>query len=247
MNGISKRLKILSIDIGGTRIKATVLSTEGACVTSYFTALTPHPASPENVLDTICSLAQNFTAYDHISVGFPGFVKEGVIKTAPNLGTQIWYNFNLAEALQSILGYPAKVLNDADMQGLGICTGYGVELLITLGTGLGTALLSDGSLLHHLEFAHQPYAHHKSYDDYIGAAALQEVGIENWNARMSEVLTVIKEVYNYDQLYIGGGNASNLRIELENDMKIVSNADGIRGGARLWTRHYNKIRTTLTK
>jgi polyphosphate glucokinase len=241
MNDISKKLKILSIDIGGTRIKATILSMGGACLTPYFTESTPHPASPENVLNAVCSLTRNFDGYDCISVGFPGFVKDGVIKTAPNLGTQIWYDFNLAEALQESLKRPVKVLNDADMQGLGICTGHGVELLITLGTGLGTALLSDGSLLHHLEFAHQPYAHHKSYDDYIGAAAFQEVGVENWNTRISEVLTVIKEVYNYDQLYIGGGNASNLNIELESNMKIVSNAEGIKGGARLWIKWDQRI------
>jgi polyphosphate glucokinase len=136
--------------------------------------------------------------------------------------------------LQEELGHPAKVVNDADMQGLGVVKGKGLELVITLGTGFGTALLYNGTLLPHLEFSHQPVGKVKSYDKYIGEVAIEKDGLKKWNRRMQKVFEVLKTVFNYDYLYIGGGNSDKLTFKLDKNMKIVSNADGIKGGARLW-------------
>ena len=126
------------------------------------------------------------------------------------------------------------MVNDADMQGLGVVDGKGLELVITLGTGFGTALLLDGNLLPHLEFAHQPVGKTKSYDKYIGDIAREKEGDKKWNKRMQKVFATLKTVFNYDFLYIGGGNSDKLNFKLDENMKIVSNADGIKGGARLW-------------
>ncbi len=228
--------KFLSIDIGGSHIKATILNDSGALQMDYDKVPTPTPATPENVVNTIKKLVKSFPAYDMVSVGFPGYVKNGVIKTAPNLGTNFWKDFDLSKKLSTELGKPTRVVNDADMQGLGIVSGKGLEMVITLGTGFGTALLVDGQLMPHLELAHHPFAKGKTYDDYVGERGLEKEGLEKWNRRMKKVFKVLKTVINYDTLYIGGGNSDKLNFKLDKNMKIVTNQDGIKGGSRLWLK-----------
>src|SRR5215469_16829060 len=149
-------LKVLSIDIGGSHIKSTILNQNGELQRPYEKVPTPVPATPDNVMTAIKTLVKDFPEYNRISVGFPGYVRDGVVKTAPNLANDAWKDFDFAGKLKEELGSPAKVVNDADMQGLGVVKGQGLELVITLGTGFGTALLYNGNLLPHLEFAHQP-------------------------------------------------------------------------------------------
>jgi len=228
--------KFLSIDIGGSHIKATILNDKGALQMDYDKIPTPIPANPENVVNAIKKLVKPFAAYDMVSVGFPGYVKHGVVKTAPNLGTDFWKDFDLSKRLEKELGKPTRVVNDADMQGLGIVSGKGLEMVITLGTGFGTALLVDGQLMPHLELAHHPFAKGKTYDDYVGERALEKEGNQKWNKRMQKVLKVLKTVINYDTLYIGGGNSDKLNFKLDKNMKIVTNQDGIKGGSRLWLK-----------
>jgi polyphosphate glucokinase len=232
------QLKVLSIDIGGSHIKGTILNQKGELQKNYEKVVTPIPASPENVIKSIKTLVKDFPAFDRISVGFPGYVKNGVIKTAPNLSNELWKDFDLAKKLQEELGQEAQVVNDADMQGLGVVKGKGLELVITLGTGFGTALLYNGNLLPHLEFSHQPFGKSESYDKYIGEVAIEKEGFKKWNRRMQKVFEVLKTVFNYDYLYIGGGNSDKLTFKLDKNMKIVSNADGIKGGARLWVNDF---------
>jgi polyphosphate glucokinase len=226
--------KFLSIDIGGSHLKGTILNDKGQLQIKYEKIDTPYPANPENMMEAIKDLIKKFPAYDKVSVGFPGYVKNGVVKTAPNLGTEFWKDFDLSKKLEETLGKPVHVVNDADMQGLGVVAGTGFEIVVTLGTGFGTALLMDGHLLPHMEIAHHPIAKGKDYDEYIGEKALQREGIDKWNRRMKKVLKVLKTVFNYDTLYIGGGNADKLKFKLDKNIKIVTNEDGIKGGSRLW-------------
>ena len=229
-------IQILTIDIGGSNIKATILNREGDPVADYARMPTPQPSNPENVMDLIRELVKDFSGrYDKVSVGFPGYVRNGVIKTAPNLGTEYWQDHDLQTSLSEMLGKPARVVNDADLQGIGMVSGKGLEMMITLGTGFGTALLLDGNLLPHFEIAHHPIKTDKDYDEYVGEKAYQRKGKEHWNYRMKKVFAVLKTVFNYDRLYISGGNAKNLDFELDDNMIIVNNREGIRGGARLWT------------
>ena len=232
--------KFLSIDIGGSHIKATILDDKGSLQMDYDKVPTPLPANPENVINAIKKLVKAFPAYDNISVGFPGYIKHGVVKTAPNLGTNFWKDFDLSKNLEKALGKPTRVVNDADMQGLGIVSGKGLEMVVTLGTGFGTALLVDGQLMPHLELAHHPFAKGKTYDQYIGEKALEKEGVEKWNRRMKKVLKVLKTVFNYDTLYIGGGNSDKLKFKLDKNIKLVTNQDGIKGGPRLWLKDARK-------
>jgi len=228
--------KFLSIDIGGSHIKATILNDKGALQMPYDKVPTPMPSTPENMVAAIKKLVKAFPEYDMISVGFPGYVKRGVIKTAPNLSTDAWKDFDLSKKLEAELGKPTRVVNDADMQGLGVVSGKGLEMVITLGTGFGTAMLVDGQLMPHLELAHHPFAKGKTYDDYVGERALEKEGLQKWNRRMKKVLKVLKTVVNYDSLYLGGGNADKLKFKLDKDIKLVTNQDGIKGGSRLWLK-----------
>ncbi|GAA3961008.1 ROK family protein [Mucilaginibacter dorajii] len=234
MKTTPSQVKILSIDIGGSHIKATILNIKGELKMEYDKIATPAPASPDNMISAIKTLIKKFPAYDKVSVGFPGYVKNGVVKTAPNLNTKLWADVDLAKKLTEALGKPTQVVNDADMQGLGVVAGKGLEMVITLGTGFGTALLMDGHLLPHFELSHLPIKEGKDYDDYIGERALEKEGKEKWNKRMKKVFEILKTVFNYDTLYIGGGNSDLLTFKLDKNMKIVTNADGIKGGARLW-------------
>lgn len=227
-------INILTIDIGGSHVKATILNAEGTPVADYARLPTPLPSTPDNMMQTIKETVKNFTGYDKISVGFPGYVKKGVIKTAPNLSTDNWKDYDLQSTLASMLNKPTKVVNDADLQGIGIVSGKGLEMMITLGTGFGTALLQDGRLLPHFEISHHPIKTDKDYDEYIGEAAYKKRGKEHWNYRLKKVFVVLKTVFNYDRLYISGGNAKNIDFKLDDNMTVVNNREGIKGGAKLW-------------
>lgn len=226
--------KTLTIDIGGSHIKATVLNRLGEEMEDYKSIITPSPASPENVLNVIKKLATGFAAYDYVSVGFPGYVRDGIIQTAPNLGSEMWHKIKFEEMLGQALDKPAQVVNDADLQGVGTVSGKGFEILVTLGTGFGTAFLLDGVLLPHIELAHHPIRKHTDYDQFIGDAALHHIGVEKWNVRLQEVLKILNTVFNYDRLFISGGNARLINFKLAQNVHIVSNEDGIKGGAKLW-------------
>jgi polyphosphate glucokinase len=228
--------KILSIDIGGSRIKATILDLEGNMLMDFQKIDTPALPDPSNVIEAILTLTKTFQKYDRVSVGFPGYTRLGVIHTAPNLGSQRWEGVNLAKLLSHALDKPVRVLNDADMQGLGIIKGTGLEMVLTLGTGFGTALFFEGSLLPHLELAHHPFSKDRTYDDYLGERALIEVGLEKWNKRLKKILPVLQTVFNYDHLYIGGGNSKRISFETGDLITLVSNIDGIKGGAKVWQR-----------
>ncbi len=228
--------RILTIDIGGSRIKGTVLDLEGNIVKDYTRVTTPPGGDPQGVIDAISGLAKSLEPYSKVSVGFPGYVMKGVVHTAPNLSTEKWAGIDLARELSTKLGKPVRVLNDADMQGLGIAEGKGLEMVVTLGTGFGTAILIDGHLLPHLEIAHHPVSKERDYDEYVGDKAYQEIGSERWNKRLKKCLNIIKVVVNYDHLYISGGNSKKITFKTDDNVTLKANIDGIKGGAKLWQK-----------
>ena len=117
---------------------------------------------------------------------------------------------------------------------IAVVSGKGLEMVITLGTGFGTALLKDGKLLPHLEIGQHPIKTNRTYDEYIGQKAFENKGKAHWNERLKKVINILKTVYNYDRLYISGGNAKNIDFKLDDNIAIANNRDGIKGGALLW-------------
>ncbi len=225
--------RTLAIDIGGTGLKALILAQDGAALTDRARVETPKPATPRAVLQALWSLIEPLGEFDRISVGFPGVVIDGVIKTAPNLHDD-WQGFDLGRALAEGSRRPVRVLNDAGVQGYGVIEGKGVEMVLTFGTGLGCALYHDGVYVPNLELAHHPFKKGKTYEEYVGAKARKKVGNKKWNKRVSEVVHQVLPIWNPRQLYLGGGNAKHLEIELPEHVKVTPNVAGLLGGIALW-------------
>lgn len=211
-----------------------MLNQNGDVLQAFKKVKTPVSATPENVLKAIKALVLNFEDFDRISVGFPGYIKKGIVHTAPNLDTSVWKGVNINRLISDALDKPVRIANDADLHGIGVVRGKGLEMVITLGTGFGTALLMDGNLLPHLEMAHHAITKKNTYDTYVGDSALERIGVEKWNKRMKKIIEMLKVVFNYDHLYIGGGNANKLTFILDENITRITNKDGIKGGARLW-------------
>jgi len=227
--------RTLSIDIGGTGLKALVLGPAGEPLTERVRVPTPRPATPRAVLRAIFALVEPLGDFDRVSAGFPGVVVDGVTRTAPNLHDD-WRDFDLANALAEHTRRPARVLNDAGVQGYAVIEGVGVEMVLTLGTGFGCALFHEGVYVPNLELAHHPFKKGKTYEEYLGARALERSGKKKWNERLAEAVQQIDTVWNPRQIYLGGGNAKHIRVELPKHMKIIGNIAGLLGGIMLW-RH----------
>jgi len=226
--------RILAIDVGGSGLKAALLDAGGNMVTERIRIETPELSKPEVLVDALAGLVEPLGAFDYVSVGFPGVVRKGKIITAPNLGTDALQGFDLAGALQEKLGKPVRVINDADMQGYGAIEGKGVEMVITLGTGFGSALFMDGEIAPHLEIAHLPFRKGKTYEQRTGDKARRKLGKKDWNREVRKAIAALRVLTHFDKLYIGGGNADKLKFKLDPDVQIVSNEYGVRGGAKLW-------------
>jgi polyphosphate glucokinase len=180
-------------------------------------------------------------------VGFPGMVRKGRVLSAPHLvlssgpdsavdpkSLKAWTNFDLASALAKALGRPARVVNDADLQGLNAASGKGLEVVITLGTGFGTAVLSDGQLVPHMEISQHPFRHGETYDEQLGDVARRAVGKKVWSKRVHRAIAVLDSVFMFDHLYIGGGNAARLQGSLADRVSVIDANAGLLGGIRLW-------------
>jgi polyphosphate glucokinase len=226
-------VRTLAIDIGGTGLKALILGADGTALTDRVRVDTPRPATPEAVLTALFQLIEPLGAFDRVSVGFPGVVMEGVTKSAPNLH-ETWRGFDLARVIADKTGSPTRVLNDAGVQGFGVIDGKGLEMMLTLGTGMGCALFIDGKYVPNLELAHHPFRGRKTYEQYIGAKALDKVGKKKWNKRVLKVVRQIEPVWNPRKIYLGGGNAKHLKIKLPANVKVTSNIAGLLGGVALW-------------
>ncbi len=222
----------LAVDIGGTGIKAEKLDARGKPISERAKIPTPSRATPKSVLRIIASLAEGLGEFDRVSVGFPGVVKDGVIYTAANLGSG-WRNFPLESEIKKLLERPVRVANDADVQGLGCASGHGVELVITLGTGFGSVIFVGGIPIH-LELGHHPFHKGKTYEQELGVRALKKKGKKKWNKMLAQALDDLARTFNFDRLYIGGGNAKEITLKLPPNVRIVSNEQGLLGGIRLW-------------
>lgn len=229
----SKDVRTLAIDIGGTGIKALILDEVGSPLTIRERIRTPKPATPEAVVETIRELARSQGNFDRISVGFPGVVRRGTVFTSPNLDSS-WQGYNLVEALKAKLRKPVRAANDADVQGFGAITREGVELVVTLGTGFGSALFVDGKLVPNLEVAHHPFHGRKTYEEELGIQALRKVGKKKWNQRLAKAINALEALFNYDVLYIGGGNAEKVTLPLGPNVHKVPNVAGLLGGIAFW-------------
>jgi polyphosphate glucokinase len=238
----------LAIDVGGTGLKGAVLDATGEMVTERAKVDTPYPCPPTVLIPELASLAASLTMkYDRVSVGFPGLVRGGRVYNIPALSrmtyggepdpelAEAWHGFDLADALADAFAVPVKVANDADVQGCAVVSGEGFEFVMTLGTGVGTSLFSNGILLPHLELGHAPFRKGETVEDQLGNAARKTVGNERWEQRVLKAIDAYDQFLFFDRVYLGGGNSAKLVGPLPPKACVVSNTAGITGGLRIWS------------
>lgn len=229
----SENVRTLSVDVGGSGVKVMLLDIKGNPLTKKLRLQTPKPASKKLVIDAILKLAGMVGEFERVAVGFPGVVKNGITHAAVNLHSD-WMGFDLATALSVLLKKPVRVVNDADMQGFAAVSGQGVELVITLGTGFGSALFINGTLVPNLEMGHHIFCYGETYEQQLGRAALEKIGDDKWNQRLYKAIESLQNLFNCDYLYIGGGEAQKINIDLPSNTKIIPNIFGLLGGIALW-------------
>jgi polyphosphate glucokinase len=159
-------------------------------------------------------------------------VKQGKTLTAANLDSG-WIGFPLVKTLEKRWGKPTRMANDGAVQGYGVIKGHGVELVITLGTGMGSALYTEGVLCPGLELGHHPWRK-KTYEDYLGKRGLVKYGAKRWNKLLEKAIEQTEATFNWDVLYLGGGNAKKVTLKHGSNIKIISNEEGLLGAMALW-------------
>jgi polyphosphate glucokinase len=237
----------LAIDIGGSGIKASVIDKSGEMICERIRIETPYPSHPDSFSEVVADFVKELPKAERASVGFPGLVRNGVVVMVPSLTRKIkdgpkdpelvaaWKNYDLQTPMAKALGIPTKVANDADIQGAAVINGKGLEFVMTLGTGVGTALFQNGILLPHLELGHAPFRQSEEFEEQIGNAAREKIGVERWTKRVLKAIVKYDQFLFYDHCFVGGGNAKHLKgIDLGPNVTRVSNKAGIYGGARIW-------------
>jgi polyphosphate glucokinase len=245
------QLTTLAIDFGGLSVKASILDARGSILAEQLNKPTPYPFSPGRCLELIEEISNSFSNFDRITIGFPGMIRHGVVIYTPHYVNQMgphtkqdptllsaWSHFDLASEVAKKLNKPTLALNDAQVHGAGVITGKGIELVLTLGTGLGYALFDSGELAPHIELSHFTIRKGKTFDTWIGEAQRRLLGDARWSKRISLMIDELKPVFRWDYLYLGGGNARRIKSEilekLGDRVSIVPNLAGITGGVRAW-------------
>ncbi len=205
-------MEILGIDIGGSGIKGAPVDTEtGNLLDDRFRVPTPNPSKPEAIAKAVAEVVQHFAWEGPVGCGFPALVRHGVAMSAANIHKK-WIGTNAAELFASASGCPVYVMNDADAAGLaemsfGAGRGRnGVVLIVTIGTGLGTALFIDGRLLPNTELGHVLINGEDAEWRASDAARKREkLSWKKWGARFNEYLQHLERLFSPDLIILGGG------------------------------------------
>jgi polyphosphate glucokinase len=213
-------MNILVIDVGGTHVKILASGEKQKREIDSGPTLTAR-----QMVSSVKKLADGWE-YDVVSIGYPGpVVHDRPLAEPHNLGKG-WMGFNFAAAFK----LPTKVINDAAMQALGSYRG-GKMLFLGLGTGLGSTMILDG-IVQPMELAHLPYKK-RTYEDYVGARALEEFGKKAWRKHVEDVVEGLAAALQPDDVVLGGGNAKMLK-DLPPLCRLGNNANAFKGGFRMW-------------
>jgi predicted NBD/HSP70 family sugar kinase len=219
-------MRILVIDVGGTHVK--VLATGHQKRVEFASG---PKMTPAKMIAAVRAATVDWK-YDAVSIGYPGAVVHGRPIIEPRHLGSGWVGFDFKKAF----GRPVKIVNDAAMQALGSYQG-GRMLFLGLGTGLGSALIVN-NVLEPMELAHLPYKKGRTYEDYVGLAALERQGEKKWRYQVNEVIQQLKNAVQADYVVLGGGNARLLKT-LPLGTRLGTNANAFQGGYRLWTKRYS--------
>jgi polyphosphate glucokinase len=213
--------RVLAIDVGGSHVKTRVSGNRDMRQFESGPTLTPRQMVARVLKEN------GDLKYDAVSIGYPGVVVHGKIVTEPfNLGRG-WVGFDFRKAF----GRPVQVMNDAAMQAVGSYEG-GRMLFLGLGTGLGSALIVDGTVAP-MELAHLPYKNKRTYEDYVGERGRRRLGAKKWRRVVAEVVAALSKALEADYVVIGGGNARKLK-KLPGNARLGNNDFAFVGGFRIW-------------
>ena len=213
--------KVLVVDVGGTSIKLLATGQKEA---------RKFPSGPKMAPETMVRVAKKTAKdwdYDVVSIGYPGPVVHGRPLREPHNLAPGWVNFDFQQAF----GRPVRIVNDAAMQALG-CYQGGRMLFLGLGTGLGSAMIVDGSL-EPMELAHLPYKNGKTYEDYVGLRGLERLGRKKWQQHVCKVVRQLRDALVAEEVVLGGGNVKKLE-QLPPGTRLGTNANAFVGGFRIW-------------
>lgn len=214
-------MKVLVIDIGGTNIKVASTDNRVPIKIPSGTHLTA-----KVMVDDVLNATTGWQ-YDSITIGYPGPVNHDAPIMEPHNLSPGWIDFPYAEAFKK----PYRFINDAAMQALGGYKG-GRMLFLGTGTGLGSAIIFDGTIIP-LELAHLPYKKGLTYEDYIGLAGLERRGKTKWRKSVLDIVERLKAAMVCDYVLLGGGNAKLMK-ELPSHVILGANSNAIEGGIKLW-------------
>jgi len=238
--------KAIGIDIGGTRIKAAVVDLkEGQLVTKRKRIDTPRPATPDAVVRVCEEVIRPFKDISTVGVGFPGVIEGGKVLTAQNLDKD-WIGFDIESELMERIGRPVRVINDADAAGVAeiqFGAGQGLDgtvILLTIGTGVGSAVFTGGQLVRNTEFGRLLLAKGQEVEAYVSGTAKDEEQLseEQWADRLQEVVSYLESLTFPERIILGGGGAKNFekvapRIQTDCELvhAVAKNKAGIIGAA----------------
>jgi len=213
--------RVLAIDVGGTHVKTRM---SGRRETREFES--GPTMTPRQMVAHVRELTAD-SKYDVVSIGYPGVVVHGKIVTEPhNLGRG-WVGFDFRKAF----GRPTQLMNDAAMQAIGSYEG-GRMLFLGLGTGLGSALVVDGTVAP-MELAHLPYKNGRTFEDYVGDRGRRRLGPKKWRRAVADVVGQLSKALEADYVVLGGGNAKKLK-KLPKNARLGNNQFAFLGGYRVW-------------
>jgi hypothetical protein len=223
--------RVLVVDIGGTHVKLLMSQRDQREFASG-----PR-MRPEQMIARFRETVREWK-FDVASIGFPARVRKGRITKDPKHLGKGWVGFNFATAL----GKPVRVINDAAMQALGSYPGGGRMLFLGLGTGLGSALVWDKTLLP-LELGDLPYPEGKIIENYLGVPGLELLGQRKWKHEVIYAVMQLKRSFIADYVVLGGGNVRRLKT-VPRGIEKGQNANAFLGGIRLWEtkRHSRELK-----
>ena len=245
------KVTTLTVDCGGTGIKASVLDKGGKVLIDFPYLKTPYPLSPSKLISIIGDFVKADNRIKRVTVGMPGMIRGGKVIVIPHYVNvsgprgivdphlkKAWYGFDMQSALKKKIKLPTLVLNDAEVHAAAVITGTGLETVLTFGTGLGSAIFSDGVIAPHLEISHATIRYGKSIDSWIGEQSRRRLGNQLWSRRVKSLIQELYPMIIWDKLYIGGGNAQRISKSalksFDYKVKIIPNSAGVTGGVKAW-------------
>jgi polyphosphate glucokinase len=215
-------MKVLVVDIGGTKVKALASGQ-----TEPRKAVSGRGLTPVHMVEIVRELADGWE-FEALSIGYPGLVGPGGPRSEPgNLGPG-WVGFDYAAAFD----HPVKIVNDAAMQALGSYEG-GRMLFLGLGTGLGSAMIAENVIIP-LELGRLPYRRNRSLGEVVGRAGLKRIGRKIWKEVVAEMASTLMAAFEVDYVVLGGGNAKLIKDRPPAGSRMGHNLTAFRGGFRLW-------------